>query len=144
MFGSREAAKDEILSHWEHANQNDDLHRFNISGMRNADFLFPSSMKGLIACKAAYFAAGDAGYWDVFDALQNALFVQNRNIGNPDVIRDCIREANIDFGEWELHYNKDGTREGIIQAVYNVTEAKDGTNSFGHSCRWDGNKLSCD
>ena len=26
MFGSRKAAKEEIIGHWEHANKNDDLH----------------------------------------------------------------------------------------------------------------------
>ena len=40
MFGSRTAAKDEIMSHWEHADHNDDLHRFNVYGMRQADFPF--------------------------------------------------------------------------------------------------------
>ena len=40
MFGSREEAKEEILSHWEHANENDDLHRFNIAGMRRRIFCF--------------------------------------------------------------------------------------------------------
>lgn len=115
MFGSRKAAKNEILGHWEQANQNDDLHRFNISGMQQADFPFPTSMKALIACKAAYFVAGDSGYWDVFDALQNALFVQNRNIESQNVIDDCIRELNIDFKQWEQHYNNDNTKEAVEQ-----------------------------
>ena len=113
MFGSRTAAKAEIMSHWEHANQNDDLHRFNIAGMRQTHFPFPSSMKVLIACKAAYFTAGDSGYWDVFDALQNALFVQNRNIEERDVINDCINQSGIDFAEWEQHYNSGETREAV-------------------------------
>lgn len=113
MFGSRTAAKAEIISHWEHANQNDDLHRFNISGMRQTDFPFPSSMKVLTACKAAYFAAGDAGYWDVFDALQNALFVQNRNIEEQDIINNCIRQSGIDFAKWEHHYYSGETKEAV-------------------------------
>ena len=113
MFGSRAAAKTEILGHWEHANQNDDLHRFNISGMRQAEFPFPTSMKALTACKAAYFTAGDAAYWDVFDALQNALFVQNRNIEETDIINECIRQSGIDFGKWEQHYNSGDTKEAV-------------------------------
>jgi len=113
MFGSRAAAKAEIMSHWEHANHNDDLHRFNISGMRHADFLFPTSMKNLIACKAAYFVAGDAGYWDVFAALQNALFVQNRNIEENNVIEDCVRESGIDFESWVQHYNNEETKDAV-------------------------------
>lgn len=113
MFGSRDAAKEEIMNHWEHANHNDDLHRFNISGMRQADFLFPTSMKGLLACKAAYFVAGDAGYWDVFDALQNALFVQNRNIEENEIIEDCIRISGIDFESWVQHYNSRETKDAV-------------------------------
>jgi predicted DsbA family dithiol-disulfide isomerase len=113
MFGSRAAAKAEIMSHWEHANHNDDHHRFNISGMRQTDFLFPSSMKGLIACKAAYFVAGDAGYWDVFDALQNALFVQNQNIEENEIIEDCVRESGIDVESWVHHYNSIETKDAV-------------------------------
>lgn len=113
MFGSRAAAKAEIMSHWEHANHNDDLHRFNISGMRHTDFLFPSSMKGLLAGKAAYFVAGDAGYWDVFDALQNALFVQNWNIEENTVIEDCVKKSGIDFESWEQYYNNEETRDAV-------------------------------
>lgn len=113
MFGSRVSAKAEIMGHWEHANQNDDLHRFNIAGMQQADFLFPTSMKGLIACKAAYFTAGEAGYWDVFDALQNALFVQSRNIGEDDVIEDCVKESGIDFAIWKQNYNNGKTQDAV-------------------------------
>lgn len=113
MFGSREAAKAEILSHWEHANQNDDLHRFNIDGMRKTDFPFPSSMKVLTACKAAYFTASDAGYWDVFDALQNALFVQNRNIEELGIINDCVKQSGIDFPKWEQHFNSSRIKEEV-------------------------------
>lgn len=150
MFGSRAAAKAEILSHWEHANQNDDLHRFNIPGMRQADFPFPTSMKALTACKAAYFTAGDAGYWDVFDALQNALFVQNRNIEEQDVIDDCIRESGIDFAEWEQHYSSGETKKGvpclIIDGKYirSAVEKQEQTHPTGASCRLDGSKINCE
>ena len=113
MFGSRKAAKEEIMSHWEHANHNDDMHRFNISGMRQVNFPFPTSMNGLIACKAAYFVAGDAGYWDVFDALQNALFVDNRNIDEKEIIADCVRKSGIEFEAWEQHYNSVETKDAI-------------------------------
>jgi predicted DsbA family dithiol-disulfide isomerase len=113
MFGSRATAKAEILSHWEQANQNDDLHRFNIAGMQRASFSFPTSMKVLTACKAAYFTAGDAGYWDVFDALQNALFVQNLNIEEQDIINDCVRKSGIDFLKWEQHYSSAATTEAV-------------------------------
>lgn len=113
MFGSRTAAKEEILSHWEHANQNDDQHRFNIPGMRQEDFPFPSSMPGLLASKAAYFVAGEEGYWDVFDNLQHALFVQNRNIEEDEVIEDCIRKSGIDLNSWKKHYTSTETKDAV-------------------------------
>lgn len=70
-------------------------------------------MKVLIACKAAYFTAGDAGYWDVFDALQNALFVENRNIEEQGVIDDCIRDSGIGFAKWVQHYNSGETKDAV-------------------------------
>ena len=117
MVGSRAAAKAEIMSHWEHANQNDDLHRFNISGMRQTDFPFPSSMKVLTVCKAAYFAAGDPA---IFDALQNALFVQNRNIEEEETIHDCIRQSGIEFTAWEQHFNSADTRRAVEREFYSL------------------------
>lgn len=113
MFGSRAAAKAEIMRHWEQANQNDDRHRFNISGMQEADFPFPTSMKALIACKAASLTAGQAGYWDVFDALQNALFVENRNIEENDVIEDSVKKSGIDFGVWKQHYKSEEAKKAV-------------------------------
>lgn len=122
MFGSREAAKEEIMSHWDHANKNDDLHRFNIEGMRQTDFLFPSSMKGLITCKAAFFTAGDAAYWDVFDGLQNALFVQNRNIEDQEVIDEVVMETGIDFEQWKQHYLNPATKDAVESDFYLVSQ----------------------
>lgn len=115
MFGSRANAKAEILGHWAHANAQDDLHRFNIEGMQRADFPFPTSMNPLLACKAAYFAAGQGGYWDVFDALQEALFVQSRNVESEEVIRDCVLGAGIPFAQWEQHYHSGETKNAVEQ-----------------------------
>lgn len=113
MFGSRAAAKKEIVGHWEQANQNDDLHRINIAGMMKTEFPFPGSMKALTACEAAYFVAGSDGYWNVFDSLQNALFVENRDIEDKDVMEECIRSCGIDFSKWEQHYNSADTAEAV-------------------------------
>ncbi len=104
MFGSRESAKYEVLAHWEHANQNDDLHRFNIDGMNNASFPFPSSIKPLKACKAAYCVGGDDAYWEVFDALQKGFFVESKNIGDEAVIEKIIKETKIDFDKWKNNF----------------------------------------
>ncbi len=124
MFGSRARAKAEIMSHWQQANHNDDLHRFNITGMQEADFPFPTSMNPLIACKAASFTGGEAGYWDVFDALQNALFVENRNIEENHVIEDCVKKSGIDFEVWKMHYNKKETKDAVEKDFLLVKQYK--------------------
>lgn len=112
-FGSRERAKDEILGHWHHANQNDDLHRFNIEGMRNETFLFPMSMKPLWAAKAAYYVGGDAAYWDMFDALQESLFTQNKDIESDDVIFENVKAIGLDFDKWQAYYNSDKVKLAV-------------------------------
>lgn len=109
MFGSRENAKNEILSHWVHANQNDDLHRFNIEGMKETDFLFPTSMPGLLAAKAGGVVADQTGYWEIFDALQTALFVNSRNLDDLAVIESVVKETTIDFEQWQHAFHDPAT-----------------------------------
>ncbi|MGE5309972.1 MAG: DsbA family oxidoreductase [Sphaerimonospora mesophila] len=113
MFGSRDQAKDEIVTHWEQANQNDDLHRFNIDGMKQTDFPFPSSMKPLRAAKAALYVGGEAAYWDVFDALQAALFIQNQNIELDEVIRTAVKTTDVNFDEWQQLFASDETQQAV-------------------------------
>lgn len=113
MFGSREKAKNEILTHWVHANRNDDLHRFNINGMRDEKFLFPISMKPLWACKAAGFVAGDEGYWDLFDALQASFFMNHKNIELNEVIFDNVKLVGLDFNRWQQYFCADEVKTSV-------------------------------
>ena len=113
MFGSREKAKAEILTHWEQANENDDLHRFNIDGMKETDFLFPSSIQPLRAVKAAEAVGGNDIAWDAFDALQNALFIGNKNIEELEVIKEALSKINIDLEKWEIAYNSPRSLEEV-------------------------------
>ncbi|MBO0440916.1 DsbA family oxidoreductase [Candidatus Enterococcus ikei] len=122
MFGSRENAKNEILSHWVHANQNDDLHRFNIEGMKKADFPFPTSMNGLLAAKAAGVVAGETGYWELFDALQEALFVHSQNIDEPSVVESVVKNSSIDFQEWQQAFNNPATL-ALVEDDFRVANA---------------------
>lgn len=107
MFGSHENAKKEIMSHWEHANANDTLHRFNIQGMKEKHFLFPTSMKPLRAAKAAFLVGGESQYWDVFDALQKALFTDNLDINDETVIKETVEKTGIDYDMWCSFYESD-------------------------------------
>jgi predicted DsbA family dithiol-disulfide isomerase len=114
MFGSRENAKREILQHWDHANENDDLHRFNVEGMRAADFPFPYSMPGLDACKAAYRMGGNALYWDMFDELQRTFFTNNQNVEDEEVLKAAAQRVGIDVTEWEKLYHDAATHEAVL------------------------------
>lgn len=120
MFGSHEAVKPEVLNHWEHANQNDDEHRFNIEGMKKQDFLFPTSKEGLKAAKAAGLIAGQEAYWEVFDALQNALFVENRDIADQGVIEEVISQTSIDVEKWRAQVEKPETEQAVIEDLQRV------------------------
>lgn len=120
MFGSHEAVKPEVLSHWEHANENDDEHRFNIKGMEEQNFLFPTSKNGLIAAKAAGIIAGDSGYWDVFDAIQNALFVQNKDISNVKVLEEIVKESPLDFDAWKEQFENSETEQAVLEDLQRV------------------------
>lgn len=109
MFGSRKQAKEEILSHWVHANQNDDLHRFNIETMKEKTFSFPTSKNGLLAAKSAEILGGAKLYWQVFDRLQEALFIHNQDIESLDVIKDIVKGEYIDWKEFEVIFSSEET-----------------------------------
>lgn len=114
MFGSRERAKPEIIAHWETANRNDDLHRFNVEGMRKTDFPFPTSTNPLLACKAAQAIGGEAAYWDMFDALQTALFVENKNIESLDCIEQCVVTASLPLEKWKQSFHQAETLKALV------------------------------
>ena len=114
-FGSHEAVKPEVLTHWEQANKNDDLARFNIEGMKSKDFLFPTSKNGLLAAKAAGLSQGQDAYWTVFDALQHALFVENKDIADLNVIEDIVRQTSINFDQWKVQFNQKETEQAVLE-----------------------------
>lgn len=127
-FGSREVVKSEVLRHWAHANKNDDAHRFNIEGMRQTDFNFPISKPGLKAAKAAGLIGGDNMYWDVFDRIQNKLFVENKNIEDITVLEEAVKETSISFADWKAQFENDETEKAVLEdlrlaQVYGVNSA---------------------
>lgn len=115
MFGSHEAVKPEVLNHWEQANKNDDLNRFNIEGMKEQDFLFPTSKNGLKAAKVAGILQGQDAYWEVFDALQEALFVNNRDISDLKILEDVINQTSIDLDAWKTQFSKPETEQAVLE-----------------------------
>ena len=52
--------------------RHEDQPRIDVEGMRAENFEYPSGLAGALACQAAHLVAGDAGHWDMFDAIQDA------------------------------------------------------------------------
>lgn len=121
MFGSHAAVKGEVLKHWQAANQNDDAHRFNIEGMRETPFNFPHSQPGLITAKAAGIIGGDEAYWEVFDKLQEGLFIRNLNIADEEVIADLVKETSLDFNRWKEQEEKAETKAAVLADLQRVS-----------------------
>ncbi|MDD4323537.1 MAG: DsbA family protein [Eubacteriales bacterium] len=117
-FGSREAVKTEVLKHWAHANENDDEHRFNIDGMYQTDFNFPISKPALKAAKAAGLVGGENMYWDVFDRIQNKLFVENKNIEDIVILEEAVKETSISFTDWKAQFENDETEKAVLADLH--------------------------
>ena len=115
MFGSHEAVKPEVMGHWEQANQNDDLKRFNIDGMKDQDFLFPTSKNALIAAKAAGIVGGQNAYWEVFDALQYALFTENQDVSDITVIDSVVNKTTLNFTDWKSQFENQETEKEVLK-----------------------------
>lgn len=71
-------------------------------------------MRVLRAAKAAGFMSGEKGYWDLFDALQNGLFVESRNIDDDEVIYDIVKKTISDFDTWKELYVSDDVNEAVL------------------------------
>lgn len=104
----------DILKHWESANRIDEEHRFNIEGMREKVFEFPTSRLAEIAIKAGVMAGGAEVHWD--------LFVRNLNIGDDPTVRDLIKETDIEYDKWENLYEDPETEQKLFKDYELVEE----------------------
>lgn len=100
VFGSMERAKRVILGHWEACARHDDTPRIDIEGMRSETFDYPSGLAGALACQAAHLLAGEAGHWDLFDAIQRAHLSEHRNVGDAAVLLDIAAALGFDRPEF--------------------------------------------
>ncbi|MBT1062708.1 DsbA family protein [Bowmanella sp. Y26] len=99
-FGSMQSAKDEILRHWQACQQHaEQPERFNIEGMRAKPFNYPSGYQAALAAKSAEILAGQAGHWQLFDAIQTAHLKENRNIADTDTLLDIATEQGFERAE---------------------------------------------
>lgn len=106
-FASQEEYRADVERKWEIANRIDDEHRFNLDGLKEMDFKMPTARRSMIAIQAGVLAGGNE--WDLFDRFQEALYVENLNISDEEVIADIIIEAGVDFEEFLNFYENPKT-----------------------------------
>ncbi|MFY1961634.1 LysR family transcriptional regulator [Achromobacter xylosoxidans] len=80
--------------------RHDDTPRIDIEGMRGETFDYPSGLAGALACQAAHLLAGEAGHWDLFDAIQRAHLSEHRNVGDTAVLLDIAAALGFDRPEF--------------------------------------------
>lgn len=97
MFGSPEAAKAEILTHWEASKRLPGGEEINPELMWSRPFPYPYSMPPLMAVKAAEFQAGMEGHAKYFDRAQRAHLVECRNVADRDVLLDLAADVGLDM-----------------------------------------------
>lgn len=90
--------------------------------MKEQDFLFPTSKKGLIAAKAAGMIANQKAYWAVFDGLQQALFVENKDISDLKVIESIVKQTTIDFAAWKRQFENPETEQAVLEDLQRVQD----------------------
>jgi len=113
IFGSPEAGKAEIMTHWEAAASHPDGERINVALMRQREFPYPYSTPGLRACKAAEFQGGQAAHWDMFDRVQQAHAVEARDIADFEVLRACARDVGLNVARWERDVHSSEVRAAV-------------------------------
>lgn len=82
--------------------------------MGQTDFNFPISKPGLKAAKAAGLIDGDSMYWDLFDRIQNKLFVENKNIEDMAVLEEAVKETSISFVDWKTQFENVETEKAVL------------------------------
>lgn len=66
------------------------------------------------AAKAAGLIGGDDMYWDVFDQIQNKLFVENKNTEDIAVLEEAVKETSISFADWKAQFENDETEKAVL------------------------------
>ncbi|MDU9403135.1 DsbA family protein [Pseudomonas sp. zfem004] len=95
-FGSMPEAKHTILGHWQSCAHAEDVKRINIEGMRQQGFEYPTGLLAGLACQAAKALEGNPGHERLFDRLQEAHLVHNRNIGDQATVLAVAAEAGFE------------------------------------------------
>ncbi len=117
-FSSMKNAKKEILEHWKHCQLYDDRpNRFNIEGMRCAEFDYPSGFNAALAAKAAEALGGQVGHWNYFDAVQISHLKGSRKIADIETLLDVAEHLGFIRGQFADVMSRLTTQEALQQDI---------------------------
>lgn len=119
-FGSYAAAKREFLQLWEEVSRLPDAQDIQPERMWKRTFRFPHSLPALRCCKAVERQLGMEGHWEIFDLLQNALFVAAENVASFRVLQKYARQCNVDMKRWREDFFDDRIVEDIFQDLHSA------------------------
>ncbi len=114
MFGSPEAAKAEILTHWEASKRLPGGEEINPELMRRRPFPYPYSMPALMAVKAAEAQAGLKGHQLYYDRAQRAHLVECRNVADRQVLIDIAKELGLDMEKFKSTFESQAMRQAVM------------------------------
>lgn len=113
-FGSPEAGKREILTHWAASKRLPGGEPINPELMASRPFPYPYSMPALRGVKAAEFQGGMAAHAQMYDRLQRAHLVEARNVAEALTIYECAEEIGLDMPRFRADYESEASEAAVM------------------------------
>ncbi|MBI4769165.1 MAG: DsbA family protein, partial [Chloroflexi bacterium] len=113
-FGSPEAGKREILTHWAASKRLPGGEAINPELMASRPFPYPYSMPALRGVKAAEFQGGMTAHARMYDRLQRAHLVECRNVADPQTIRECAEEIGLDMERFRADHGSEASAAAVM------------------------------
>lgn len=114
-FGTKDHAKAFFIDHVREAKRHEE--RINLEALEKESFLLPTSGVLLRACKAAKALGGEASYEALFDALQEAIFLEGLNLTEQEVLEEQVLKVGLDLEEWREAFQRETTLQDVIVDV---------------------------
>jgi len=111
----REYGERVILTHWAASKRLPGGEEINPEGMTARPFPYPYSMPALRAVKAAEFQGGMEAHVRMYDRLQRAHLVENRNVADPQILLDCAAELSLDLERFRADLESESTLQAVLR-----------------------------
>lgn len=112
-FGDPQQAKEKLLQGWEKVNRQDDDHRLQPRLLAQKPYGIPTSLPVLTACEAAERVGGEEAHLRYYVRIQEALFHEAQEIGDPRVQTALAVELGLDGEAFRRYLSDPQTRERV-------------------------------